>query len=220
MDSVRPKYIEIWTFCAFSDTRKPPKFTNVRIFAQSEKVKIQQKSLTSPLNAWTINTSIYQLHCVKIWRVIPPSRSWDIPVFVLTENCQNQPFFGWLVPDMYSHSGGKTLVIGRRLLSARDRVPRNPWPIEGTWAKSSISCHFHRPAGAVQGPAPARQLDIQVPAYSPRFPGLHHELHKLVSWFQFDIWIATVFKSKLSTHTSRVIINTYFKSNYQHILQE
>ena len=75
--------IELWTlqdhntsFYEHLDTRKQcfsaEKRTKITrkspIFAQSEKVKIQQKSLTSPLNAWTINTSIYQLHCVKIWR--------------------------------------------------------------------------------------------------------------------------------------------------------
>ena len=43
---------------------------------------------------------------------------------------------------------------------------------------------------ASQGPAPvqpAHQGLPQAPATTPATQGLHHVLHKLVSWFQFDI---------------------------------
>ena len=48
--------------------------------------------------------------------------------------------------------------------------------------------HPEQPAS--QGPAsvqPALQGFPQAPASTPVTQGLHHVLHKLVSWFQFDI---------------------------------
>ena len=37
------------------------------IFAQSEKVEYLQKSLTSPISAWTIHRPTFQLYYVKSW---------------------------------------------------------------------------------------------------------------------------------------------------------
>ena len=80
-----------------------------------------RKKLKSSKNPWhhlsTLGPSIHlsTSYIVSKFEENPPTRSRDIGVFVLTENWQIQPFFGWLILHVVGRPHSR---IGRRLLFA------------------------------------------------------------------------------------------------------
>ena len=140
-------------------------------------------------------------YIVSKFGVIPSSRSRDITNFCTwTRSGEKIPFFaifGWLILHERRSATLSESAVGCSF--AHDRVPRNPWklPLVDTphtdtlrtavgnalctcrvarnpWKllRPSEDCISSQPSDLqpVQS-TPARPLDIQVPAYSPRSPG-------------------------------------------------
>ena len=169
-------------------TRKSP------IFAQSEKVKIQQKILD--ITSQRLDHQYIYLPatlCQNLKKIDPVGA--EISKFLcLTEKSDILKFrVGWYLNVSATLSDRPSAAL------CPCRVPRNPWKLlRPSELPADTSESFPATRKASRDLPQSRYLPTTLDSQ-----GLHHELHKLVSWFQFDIWIATVFKSK-----------------YQHRLQE
>ena len=143
------------------DTRKQcfsaEKRTKIADFRPSEKVQIQQKSLTSSLGAWTIHRPIYQLHCVKIWRRLtqrePRYSNFCVPGLDLMKNLT---FWIFRLVDTRTC---RPLSDRPSAALCPCRVPRNPYQSRGL----SKILHFQSTQWSAASPANTSK--------TPRDPG-------------------------------------------------
>ena len=126
---------------------------NFRIFAQSEKVEYLQKSLTSPLSAWTIHRPTFQLYCVKIWcnSIQQEPRYYNFCTWTRSgEKLSKSAIFGWLIPERVGHSQERNRLFFARI------AHRNPYLSRGL-SKIQYFLHFHWPEEH-PGNCPSQQL--------------------------------------------------------------